>query len=137
MKAIAMIAAASALLGTLAVPALAGGGSRPHAQGAPMQRPQAQQQWQHGHMARETAPPYVGAARSPAPFPHASPHGGHRLEQRPDPNHQNPYRPMFSLDATHPGEPHPYFQTRKDGFGYPTSRPSAVYRGNGVYVIPR
>ena len=66
--------------------------------------------------------------------PHA---GGPKLEQRPDPNYQNPYRPMFSLDATNPGEPHPYFQTRKDGFGYPASRPSTVYLGNGLYVIPR
>ena len=63
--------------------------------------------------------------------------GGPRYEQRPDPNHQNPYRPMYSLDATPPGQPHPYFQTRKDGFGYPASRPVEVYLGNGIYVIPR
>jgi hypothetical protein len=44
---------------------------------------------------------------------------------------------MYSLDATPPGQPHPYFQTRKDGFGYPASRPVEVYLGNGIYVIPR
>jgi hypothetical protein len=44
---------------------------------------------------------------------------------------------MYSLDATNPGEPHPYFQTRKDGFGYPGARPSPVYLGGGLYVIPR
>ncbi len=63
--------------------------------------------------------------------------GGPKLEQRPDPNYQNPYRPMYSLDATNPGEPHPYFQTRKEGFGYPALPPSTVYLGNGLYVIPR
>lgn len=63
--------------------------------------------------------------------------GGPRYEQRPDPNHQNPYRPMYSLDATPPGQPHPYFRTRNDGFGYPASRPVEVYLGNGIYVIPR
>jgi hypothetical protein len=44
---------------------------------------------------------------------------------------------MFSLDAVPPGQTHPYFQTRKDGFGYPASRPAEVYLGNGYYVIPR
>jgi hypothetical protein len=44
---------------------------------------------------------------------------------------------MYSLDATNPGEPHPYFQTRKEGFGYPSSGSRAQYLGNGVYVIPR
>jgi hypothetical protein len=64
-------------------------------------------------------------------------YGGPRLEQRPDPNYQSLYRPMFSLGATKPGELHPYFRTPKEGFGYPAAQPSPVYLGNGVYVIPR
>ncbi|HEX9687116.1 MAG TPA: hypothetical protein VGA25_14830 [Burkholderiales bacterium] len=44
---------------------------------------------------------------------------------------------MFSLDATNPGETHPYFRTRKEGFGYPPVQSGPVYLGNGVYVIPR
>lgn len=63
--------------------------------------------------------------------------GSPRLDQRPDPNFQNPYRPMFSLDATPPGQPHPYFRTPKEGFGYPPARPAPVYLGNGLYMIPR
>ena len=62
--------------------------------------------------------------------------GGPRTEERPDPNHQNPYRPMFSPNAVNPGEQHPYFQTPKAGFGYPTGNPG-IYQGNGFYVIPR
>lgn len=108
----------------MASPALAGGGSRPQAHGVSTQ-------------------PVDAARTAPARSDHgvqSQAHdrvGGPRYEQRSDPNHQNPYRPMFSLDATPPGQPHPYFQTRKDGFGYPVSRPVEVYLGNGIYVIPR
>ncbi len=119
MRSISVIAAAIAILGVQAAPALAGGwGARlPQAHGAPMQQPPAHQQGKNGqaHLV----------------------YGGPRLDQRPDPNFRNPYRPMFSLNATNPGEPHPYFQTRPDGFGYPTGRPSTVYMGNGMYFIPR
>jgi hypothetical protein len=121
------------MLGMQSVPALAGGGSRSQAHGAPTHQPQAHQHWQNSHPGRE---PVQQGARGVRGQAHTS-FGGHRLEQRPDPNHQNPYRPMYSLDATNPGVPHPYFQTRKDGFGYPSSRPSTVYLGNGLYMIPR
>jgi hypothetical protein len=118
-------AASAALMILLAPPVQAHGGSRgPAAHGA-------------------TAQPIHAAPRAAARNPHVAPShvhdrfGGPRLDQRPDPNHQNPYRPMFSLDATPPGQPHPYFQTPKEGFGYPAARPVPVYLGNGLYVIPR
>lgn len=117
MRSISVIAAAIAMSGVQAAPALAGGGARPQAHGAPMQPPSAHQQGQ----------------RSQAHIVY----GGPRLERRPDPNYQSRYRPMISLGATNPGELHPYFQTPKEGFGYPAARPSAVYQGNGVYFIPR
>ena len=117
MRTITAIAAAIAMLGAPAAPALAGGGSPTRVHGAPMQQPQGDL-----HVPRGQAHTHFG---------------GPRLERRPDPNFQNPYRPMFSLNATNPGELHPYFQTRKDGFGYPAAQPSAVYLGNGVYFIPR
>ncbi|MGH8621442.1 MAG: hypothetical protein ACRET3_04820 [Burkholderiales bacterium] len=129
MKAILIFAAAIAMLGAQAAPALAGEGSRAQAHGASSHPSHAQQQGQNGHLTRGPVRTAPGSAHPVF--------GGPRLEQRPDPNHQNPYRPMFSLDATNPGEQHPYFQTRKDGFGYPAARPSPVYLGNGVYVIPR
>ena len=128
-----LVAAAIAMLGTQADPVLAGGGARPQAHGAPMRQPQVHQQWQHSQSAREVVSHDARTAQGHA----HSRFGGPRLEQRSDSNNQNLYRPMYSLDATNPGEPHPYFQTRKDGFGYPASRPSAVYLGNGLYVISR
>jgi len=118
MKSISVIAAAIAVLGAQAALAQAGGGARPpQAHGAPTPQPPAHQQGQNGqaHLV----------------------FGGPRLDQRPDPNFRNPYRPMFSLNATNPGEPHPYFQTRPDGFGYPAARPAPVYMGNGMYFIPK
>ena len=86
--------------------------------------------------------PEIAAARGVAPP--AGPRrrgqheqgGGPRLDQRPDPNYQNPYRPSYSLNAVNPGEQHPYFQTPKAGFGYPTGN-TGVYQGNGIYIIPR
>ena len=117
MRTSSVFAATIAMLGMHAFPALAGGASRPQAHGAPMNQPQVHQRGQHSQAHTH--------------------YGGPRLDQRPDPNYQNPYRPMYSLDATNPGQPHPYFQTSKDGFGYPASGPSAVYLGNGLYVIPR
>lgn len=129
MKAILVFAAAVAMLGGQSAPALAGGGSRTPAHGASSHHSHAQQQWQNGHPAREPARTAPGSAHAVV--------GGPRVEWRPDPNDRNPYRPMFSLDATNPGERHPYYQTRKEGVGYPGVRPSAVYLGNGVYVIPR
>lgn len=132
MKIPANVAVATAM--TLVVlPAQAGGGATPQAHGAPMHQSQVHQQMQHSSPARGMAPHGASADSGQA---HTF-YGGPRLERRPDPNFQNPYRPMFSLNATNPGELHPYFQTRKDGFGYPAARPSAVYLGNGVYVIPR
>jgi hypothetical protein len=128
-----LVAAAIAMLGTQADPVLAGGGARPQAHGAPMRQPQVHQQWQHNQPSREVVSHDARTAQGNA---HTR-FGGPRLEQRSDPNNQNLYRPMYSLDATNPGEPHPYFQTRKDGFGYPSSRGAAVYLGNGQYVIPR
>jgi len=133
MKATLVIAAAVVLLGTQAAPALAGGGLRTHGHAAPVQQPQVHQRLHGAQPAREPAPQDVRAARNGV---HPQ-YGGPRFEQRPDPNHQNPYRPMYSLDATNPGESHPYFQTRKDGYGYPASRPGTVYLGNGLYVVPR
>ena len=127
-----VIAAAVALLGTQAAPALAGGGLRTTGHVAPVQQPQVQQRW-HGQTGRESAPQHAPVVRGTT---HTQ-HGGPRFEQRPDPNHQSLYRPMYSLDATNPGESHPYFQTRKDGFGYPASRRGTVYLGNGLYVVPR
>jgi hypothetical protein len=118
MKSISVIPVAIAMLGAQAAPALAGGGGRP---------PQA-----HG---TAVTPPLVHkpvqSGQSLIIF------GGPRLDQRPDPNYQSLYRPMFSPGATKPGELHPYFRTPREGFGYPAARPSPVYLGNGVYVIPR
>jgi len=125
--------AVAATIFTMASPALAGGGSRPQSHGAQIHQPQIHQRGQHSPSSRE---PVQQDARGVQGAAHAR-FGGPRLEQRPDPNNQNPYRPMYSLDATNPGVPHPYFQTRKDGFGYPASRPSTVYLGNGLYFIPR
>ena len=119
----------AAALTIAAAPALASGGSRPQAHRAQIHQPQIHQRWQPSHPARE---PVQGVARGVQ----GQAHTGSRVDQRPDPNLQNPYRPMYSLDATNPGEPHPYFRTRKDGFGYPASRSSAVYLGNGLYVFP-
>lgn len=133
MRSISVVAAAITMLGAQAAPVLAGGGTRPQAHGAPTHQPLAHQQWQRGHPARESNPHDARAARGQAHIVN----GGPRLEQRPDPNHQNPHRPMYSLDATHPGQPHPYFQTPREGFGYPAARPSTVYLGNGLYVVPR
>lgn len=133
MKTRFLIVMAIAMLGAQADPVLAGGGSRPQAHGVSMHQPQLHQRGQHSLPGRE---PAQHDARGPRGQIHGS-FGGPRLEQRSDPNNQNPYRPMFSLDATNPGESHPYYQTRKDGFGYPVSRPSAVYLGNGQYFIPR
>jgi hypothetical protein len=127
------MAAVAAAITIMASPALAGGGSRPQAHGAQVYQPQVHPRWQPGHSSRE---PVQRDARAVQGQAHTST-GGPRLEQRPDPNNQNPYRPMYSLDATPPGQTHPYFQTRKDGFGYPASRPVEVYLGNGVYFIPR
>ena len=118
------MAALAAAIIVMAPPALAAGGVRALVNGAT---------GQHAPTAQ------VGATRRHHDVPsHVHNRlGGPRLEQRPDPNHQNPYRPMFSLDATPPGQPHPYFQTPKEGFGYPAARPAPVYLGNGLYVISR
>jgi hypothetical protein len=133
MKIPANVAVATAIA-IMASPALAGGGSGRQAHGAPMHhQPQVHQGGQHGHSSRAPGHPDARGVPSQA---HAR-FGGPRLDQRPDPNNQNPYRPMYSLGATNPGEPHPYFQTRKDGFGYPAAQPSPVYLGNGQYFIPR
>ena len=117
------VAAAVALV--MAFPVLANGGARPQAHGVSAQQVPAAR----GAPARH----HHGVVQSQV----HDQLGGPRYEQRPDPNNQNLYRPMYSLDATPPGQPHPYFQTRKDGFGYPASRPAEVYLGNGIYVIPR
>ena len=118
MKATPVIVAAVTMLVLHANPAVAGGGARHQTHAAPLPRDGVHQQFQHNRQAHT----YFG---------------GPRLEQRPDTNHQNPYRPMYSLGATNPDGTHPYFQTRKDGFGYPPAQPAPVYLGNGVYVIPR
>lgn len=132
MKIPANVAVATAM--TLMVfPAQAGGGARPQAHGAPMHQPQVHQPMQHSSPVRGVAPHGTPTGSGQA---HTF-YGGPRLEWRPDPNDRIPYRPMFSLGATNPGERHPYYQTRKDGFGYPVAGPSPVYLGNGVYVIPR
>jgi hypothetical protein len=133
MRANILVTAAIAMLGTQADPVLAGGGSRPQAHGAPMRQPQVHQQRQHSQPVREVVSHDARTAQGNA---HTR-FGGPKLEQRSDPNNHNPYRPMYSLGATNPGEPHPYFQTRKDGFGYPASQGAAVYLGNGLYFIPR
>jgi len=130
-RAITVFAAAIAMMGTQAFPALAGGGSRLQAHGGPP--PQHRVHQQHSHQARNVARHDMRGVGGEA---HTR-FGGRRLEQRADPNNQNPYRPMFSLDATNPGETHPYFRTRKEGFGYPPVQSGPVYLGNGVYVIPR
>lgn len=132
MKIPANVAVATAMT-VMVFPAQAGGGARPQAHGAPMHQAQVHQPMQHSSPAREVAP---HGARTVSGQAHTF-YGGPRYEQRPDPNYRNPYRPMFSLNATNPGEQHPYYQTRKDGFGYPAAGPSPVYLGNGVYVIPR
>lgn len=133
MRAHFLVVAVIAMLGTQADPVLAGGGARAQAHVTPMRHPQVHQQRQHSQPAREVVSHDARTAQGHA---HTR-FGGPRLEQRSDPNNQNLYRPMYSLGATNPGEPHPYFQTRKDGFGYPASPGAAVYLGNGLYVIPR
>jgi hypothetical protein len=132
MKISANVAVATAMT-VMAIPAQAGGGARPQAHGAPMHQPQVHQGMQHSGPPRGMAPHGAGTVSGQG---HTF-YGGPRLERRPDPNYQNPYRPMYSLGATNPGEPHPYFRTPKGGFGYPAAGPSAVYQGNGVYFIPR
>jgi hypothetical protein len=131
MKISAIVTVAAAIT-VMASPALAGGGSRPQARGAQIHQPQIHQQWQHSHPAREPVQQDASGVRSQV---HTR-FGGPRLDQRPDPNYQNPYRPSYSLDAVNPGEQHPYFQTPKAGFGYPTGN-TGVYQGNGIYIIPR
>jgi len=130
MKIPANVAVATAMT-VMAFPAQAGGGARPQAHGASM--PQVHQSMQHSGPARGVAPHGAHTVSGQAHIFY----GGPRLEQRPDPNYQSLYRPMFSLGATKPGELHPYFRTPKEGFGYPAAQPSPVYLGNGVYVIPR
>ena len=132
MKTVSLLAAAIAMLGLQAELALAGGGARARAHGTPAS-PAVHQPGQHAHMSRQPVPHGTpGAGNQAHKF-----YGGPRIEQRPDPNYQSLYRPMFSLDATNPGETHPYFRTPKEGFGYPAARPAPVYLGNGYYVIPR
>lgn len=129
-----ILAAAATASAVLALPALAGGGLKAQGQGAaaaPAQHQHHQLRSQGSHGGAPSRAEGVGYRSQPHPLA-----GGSREDQRPDPNYQNPYRPMFSLDATNPGEPHPYYRTRKDGFGYPVG-PAPVYLGNGVYVIPR
>lgn len=89
-------------------------------------------QRQHAISTREPEQQEAGGARSQVHPRFGEP----RLDQRPDPNYQNPYRPMFSPNAVNPGEQHPYFRTPQAGFGYPTGN-SGIYQGNGVYIIPR
>lgn len=127
MRILAVVAGA-AMLGLLSGHALADGGFRPHTPPSP------DRGFRSG--TERQAPPRNDALRfhgqAPARF------GSTRPERQPDPNYQNPYRPMYSFGATNPGEPHPYFQTRKEGFGYPAAPASrGVYRGEGYYVIPR
>ncbi len=110
----------AAAIAIIASPALAGGGPRPPAHGTQV------------HQARAT----VQQDRSGVPSQAHTRFGGPRLDQRPDPNYQNPYRPSYSLNAVNPGEQHPYFQTPRAGFGYPTGN-TGVYQGNGIYIIPR
>jgi len=113
----AIVLAGIAMLVMHTVPVQAGGGSGSQGRSAQSHQPRSHPAQQPGQ---------------------AHPHfGGPRLERRADPNDLNPYRPMYSLDATNPGEPHPYFRTRKDGFGYPAAPPGGVYQGNGIYVVPR
>ena len=131
MKITASIVVAAAIT-IIATPAPAGGGSRPQAHGAQIHQPQIQQRWQPSHPSRESVQEGASGVRGQA---HTS-FGGPRLDQRPDPNYQNPYRPSYSLDAVNPGEQHPYFQTPKAGFGYPTGN-TGVYQGSEFYVIPR
>lgn len=119
MKISAIVTVAAAIT-FIASPALAGGGSRPQAHGTQVHQ----------------APAMVQPDRSGVPSQVHTRFGGPRLDQRPDPNYQNPYRPSYSLDAVNPGEQHPYFQTPKAGFGYPTGN-TGVYQGNGIYIIPR
>lgn len=104
-----------------AAPTLAADRFTPQASGAQGHRSPALQQGRHGDPVESQ-----GHTRF----------GGPRLDQRPDPNYQNPYRPMFSPNAVNPGEEHPYFKTPKAGFGYPTGN-TGVYQGNGIYIIPR
>ena len=124
--------AVAVTMGVAATPALAGGGARPQAHGAQIHQPRIHQPSQHSHSAREPAQQDAGGVRGQA-LVRAR---GSRPDPSPDPNYQNPYRPMFSPDAVNPGEQHPYFRTPHAGFGYPTGK-SGVYQGNGIYVIPR
>ena len=118
MNATSVIAATITMLALHADPAVAGGGARHRSHVASSPQHGLHQQ---GQLSRQAHTRF----------------GGPRLEQRPDPNNQNPYRPMLSLGATNPDGTHPYFRTRKEGFGYPPAQPAPVYLGNGVYVIPR
>jgi len=119
--------AVAVTIGLAAAPALAGGGSRPQAHGGQLEQPRYQVQ-RHREPARQDE-------GRPRPLAHDRA-GGPRLDQLPDPNYQNPYRPLFSPNAVNPGEQHPYFQTPKAGFGYPTGN-TGIYQGNGIYIIPR
>lgn len=131
MKICAIVAVAAAIT-VVASPALAGGGARPQAHGALMHQPQSHQRGEHSQPDRGPVQRDASGFRGQA---HTR-FGGPRLDQRPDPNYQNPYRPSYSLNAVNPGEQHPYFQTPKAGFGYPTGN-TGVYQGNGIYIIPR
>ena len=124
-----VVAAATTIM---ALPALGGGESRPQAHGAQIHQSRDHQVRQQSHAAPEPVQQDTRGVRSQV---HTR-FGGPRLDQRPDPNFQNPYRPSYSLDAVNPGEQHPYFQTPKAGFGYPTGN-TGVYQGNGIYIIPR
>jgi len=127
----AALAVAAAVI-MAAAPALAADRFSPLSSGVQAHPTQLHQSRHHRDRAREPVQQDASGIRSQA---HAR-LGGPRLDQRPDPNYQNPYRPSYSLDAVNPGEQHPYFQTPKAGFGYPTGN-TGVYQGNGIYVIPR
>jgi hypothetical protein len=132
MRTLGMAVLAVATLIAGAAPALADRGRSSPSPRPPSYGSQPEQPRVHDQRNREPA-------RQDAGRPQAQAHdrvGGPRLDQRPDPNYQNPYRPLYSPDAMNPGEQHPYFQTPKAGFGYPTGN-TGVYQGNGNYVNPR
>ncbi len=130
MATLVSFAVTAAVLVLVTAPVLAGGISRhsqsssPYSPGAPMRHMESAAQ-QPRHM--------ESAAQQPR-------HGDPVTTQRSDraPAHASvpaapasPYQPSYSIDNKEWWQPHPYFQSNGQGFGYPT-RPVRPYAGYGA-----
>jgi hypothetical protein len=115
MRNLVSLVIAAAMLVLTAAPALAGGGRQPQPtssyspSGAPMRHMEsAAQQSRHGDPVSRSRP-------NPAPAPAAP---------------ASPYQPSYSIDRKEWWQPHPYFQSNGQGYGYP-ARPVRPYAGYG------